>query len=142
MPEPSPKQPFNASPNFREMTAQELRQGLTTLNALVRDLKRFERTGQTAFLAEWREGTPGEKAAAAVFPSAALVTRLATLAIPIDPVGAKLFGRNLVAEAEKLQRSYKDVWRARPGLTFRDVAARAQREEQRRKSKGWFGPRS
>jgi hypothetical protein len=141
MPDPSPKSPFDPAPDFREMTAQELRQGLTTLNALVRDLKRFQRTGKTAFLAAWKEGTPGEKAAAAVFPSAALVTRLASLGVPIDSTGAQLFARDLVAQAEKLQRSYKDIWRARPGHKFRDVAARAKREEQRRKSRRWFGPR-
>ena len=119
------------------MTPQELRQGLTTLNFLVRDLNRYQRTGQPRCLAEWREGTPGAAQAAAVLPSAGLVTRLAELPIPLEGPGSGILIRGLVSEAETLRKQYKEVWRGRPRDSFRDISGRLKR-----KPKGWtFGRR-
>lgn len=135
MPQNIPNRVPDSTPDFRQMTPQELRQGLTTLNALVRDLKRFHRTGQPRCLAEWREGTPGAAQAAAVLPSAGLVIRLAELPVPLEAFGSNILSRDLLAEAETLRKKYKDVWRARPRETVRDFSARLKR-----KPRGWsFG---
>jgi hypothetical protein len=135
MPQNIPHRVPDSTPDFRHMTPQDLRRGLTTLNALVRDLKRFHRTGQPRCLAEWREGTPGAAQAAAVLPSAGLVTRLAELPVPLEAIGTSLLGRDLVTEAETLRKKYKDVWRARPRETVRDISSRLKR-----KPTGWsFG---
>lgn len=123
------------NPDFRQMTPDELRRGITTLNFLVRDLKRFQQSGQTGFLRDWREGTQAAADAATVLPSAALVTRLADMPGEMDKTGAYLLGRTLVAEAENLRRQYKDVWRGRPRTRFHDVAARRSRELARGKGK-------
>jgi hypothetical protein len=125
----------SSDPDFRQMTPAQLREGITTLNFLVRDLKRFQASGDTAHLALWREGTKEAARAAAVLPSAGLVTRLADMPDPIDERGAYLLGRGLVSEAEVLRKKYKGVWRGRPRDSFRDVSAR-----MKRKPKGWtFG---
>lgn len=132
--------PFHsaAAPDFRQMSASDLRAGVMVLSELVRDLKRFQDSGDPRHLRLWAEGTKGAEAASRFFPSAALVTSMAGLPGPVGREGALLLGRNLVSEAERLQRSYKDIWRARPGRQFRDIAARVKREEQRRKSRGWL----
>ncbi len=125
------------TPDFRHMNADELRRNLTTLNFLVRDLRRFQASGDTRHLALWREGTAGAERAAAAFPSAALVTRLADMPGSVDDRGAWLLGHGLASEAEGLRKKYKEVWRSRPRETFRDIAERAQRKP---KSRGWtFG---
>jgi hypothetical protein len=133
--------PFHsaAAPDFRQMSASDLRTGVMVLSELVRDLKRFRDTGDTRHLRLWAEGTKGAEAASRFFPSAALVMRIGGMPGPFPREAAMLLGRNLVSDAEKLQRSYKDIWRARPGRAFHDIAARVKREERRRKSRGWFG---
>jgi hypothetical protein len=128
------------TPDFRHMTPEAIRQGVTTLNFLVRDLKRFQASGDTRWLRSWREGTEDAQKAAAVLPSAALVIRLAEMPGPLDTLGASILGKPLVAEAEELRKKYKDVWRGRPREKFHDVSARVKREEQRRKASRWkFG---
>ena len=125
----------DSTPDFRQMTPDELRQGLTTLNFLVRDLKRFQSSGLPKCLSEWREGTRGAALAAAVLPSAGLVTRLADMPGPIDGLGAQMLGKQLVAEAEALRQKYKGVWRGRPRDKFLDANVRLKR-----KPRGWtFG---
>lgn len=125
------------------MSAVDLRAGVMVLSELARDLKRFRDTGDTRHLRLWAEGTKGAEAASRFFPGAALVMRIADMPSPVPREASLLLGRNLVSDAEKLLRSYKDIWRARPGRSFHDVAARVKREEQRRKSRGWFrGPKS
>ncbi|HYD17286.1 MAG TPA: hypothetical protein VEF76_02265 [Patescibacteria group bacterium] len=56
----------------------------------------------------------------------------------------KKMGENTFAyeieEAEELRAKYKIVWRARPGRTFHDVAARKEHQKLMRRYK--HGPRS
>jgi hypothetical protein len=124
----------DSTPDFRHMTPEEMRRNLTVLNFLVRDLKRFQAKGDTRHLALWREGTPEAERAAAVLPSAGLVTRLADMPGLMDERGAYLIGRTLISEAETLRKKYKDVWRGRPRESFRDVSAR---RKLRKPGKGW-----
>jgi hypothetical protein len=130
----------DSNPDFRHMSPEALRQGVTVLNFLIRDLKKFQKSGITKCLSAWREGTKEAAQAVAVLPSAALVMRLADMPGPIDPAGAHMLGNHLVEEAEALRKKYKDIWRGRPRARFHDVSARTRREEQRRKANRWkFG---
>lgn len=46
-----------------------------------------------------------------------------------------------IQELESLRKRFKAVWRARPGRVFHDVAARRQREKERRRAQdNYYGP--
>ncbi|MEZ0223946.1 MAG: hypothetical protein ACAH83_05290 [Alphaproteobacteria bacterium] len=135
--------PFHsaAAPDFRQMSASDLRAGVMVLSELARDLRRFRDTGDTRHLRLWAEGTKGAEAASRFFPGAALVMRIADMPSPVPREAAMLLGRNLVSDAEKLLRSYKDIWRARPGRSFHDIAARVKREKARPRWPRWAKPK-
>ena len=135
--------PFHsaAAPDFRQMSADDLKLGIMTLAELSRDLKRFRRTGEPRHLRLWAEGTPGAARAAIVFPSAGIMQGFASMRVKIDQGAARMLVDQLVSEAETLRARYKDVWRARPGRAFRDIAARVKREKQRPRWTRWSGPK-
>jgi hypothetical protein len=130
-----------SAPDFRHMSADDLRRGILTLAELSRDLKRFSRTGEPRHLRLWAEGTVGYENALLVFPSAAIVRGFASMPAKIGESAARMLVDQLVSEADNLRGRYKDVWRARPGRAFRDIAARVKREKQRPKWTRWSGPK-
>lgn len=81
--------PSEDEPDFKNMTPDQLRDGLQKLNTQIKALKR------------------------------------------LNPDNVSFY----VDELEQRRKKYKEVWRARPGRPFRDVAARVQREKDRKVAK-------
>jgi hypothetical protein len=122
-------------PDFRHMTPAEIKDAISTLNPLIRDLKRFIDSGHSKYLAGWKEGTAASQKMAKLLPMhASIVNRLAEMPVRGNGEGV----RGLVGlaypirdDAEELRKKYKTVWRARPGRRQFDLSKRIGRENIR-----------
>lgn len=128
---------FNNSsqPDFRSMTAAEIKDAISTLNPLIRDLNRFIDSGHSKYLASWKEGTAASQKMAKLLPAhAGIVNRLAEM--PVRGNGEAVRGIVGLAypirdDAEELRKKYKTVWRARPGRKQFNLSQRIGRENIR-----------
>ena len=131
---------FNsASPDFRRMTVAEMKDAISTLNPLIRDLRRFIDTGHSKYLAAWKEGTAASQKMTQLLPShAAIVNRLAEMSLRGNGEGARgLVGLAypVLEDATDLRKKYKTVWRARPGRKQFNLSRRIGRENVRKVKK-------
>jgi hypothetical protein len=132
------------NPDFRNMTADDLREGITTLNRIIRELKDFQEKQHKRLAVSWGAGTAATAAIAIIFPPAALMVAATTTMLAIDPAASATVGKMALKNAEALRHKFKTVYRARPGQAFHDVSARRKREAARKKAqrRHWFsGPR-
>lgn len=122
-------------PDFRTMTPDDLRRGISDLNGQSRRL-RDEMNRVAGRFALGQMATVGAAGAAmAVFPPLAAGVIAAGLMHGVDQSAQSAVLRARLAEVESLRKSFKTVWRARPGRRFYDIDARGRRESARRAEK-------
>ncbi|MDE1153388.1 MAG: hypothetical protein PW788_12700 [Micavibrio sp.] len=126
------------TPDFKNMTTDEIRSGISTLNTVIHDLKRMAQTEHKHFAVTWGASTLLVAGTTIIFPPAALLALTASNIINVDPMVRMTLARQALKEAEDLRHKFKIVWRARPGRAFRDVAARTARETERKKQNRKF----
>jgi hypothetical protein len=131
---------FNsASPDFRSMSPAEMKDAISTLNPLIRDLRRYVDSGHSKYLAAWKEGTAASQKMAQLLPShAGIVNRLAEIPTRGNGEGVRgLVGLAypIIDDAVELRKKYKTVWRARPGRKQFNLSKRIGRENVRKVKK-------
>lgn len=119
-------------PDFRNMTPDEIRQGISKLNREIRDLRQqMNRAAGKFYLGQ--AATVGVAVPAAmVFPPLGLGIMAAGMVHGLEKSAESAAARSRLAEAESLRHKFKTVWRARPGRPFHDIDARVKREADRR----------
>lgn len=132
---------FNSAgqPDFRHMSVAEMKDAISTLNPLIRDLRRFIDSGHSKYLAAWKEGTAASQKMAKLLPAhAGIVNRLAEMPVRGNNEAVRgLVGLAypIIEDATELRKKYKTVWRARPGRKQFNLAARIGRENVRKAKK-------
>jgi len=122
-------------PDFRNMTPDEIKQGISSLNRDIRALRQqMNKTTGKFFLGQAAAVGVGVPATM-LFPPLGLGIMAAGLVHGAEKTAESSIQRARLAEAESLRKSFKTVWRARPGRPFHDVDARARREAERRADK-------
>src|SRR3954464_1882733 len=116
------------TPDFRQMTVEDLREGITALNKIIKELKDFQQKQNKRFNVSMGLGTAATAAVALAFPPAALLVGATALMVSIDPAAGATVGQMALKNAETLRQKFKTVYRARPGRSFHDVAARRKKE--------------
>lgn len=125
-------------PDFRKMTIEDLREGISTLNHIIRKLKDFRNTQSKRLWISWGAGTAATAAIAIAFPPAALLVAATSTILSAEPAAGTEIGSQVLGKAEELRHKFKTVYRARPGRAFHDVAARREREKARKKAQHKF----
>lgn len=125
-------------PDFRKMTIDDLREGISTLNKIIAKLKDFRNTQSKRLWISWGAGTAATAAIAIAFPPAALLVAATSTILSIEPAAGTAVGSQVLGKAEELRHKFKTVYRARPGRAFHDVAARREREKARKKANHKF----
>lgn len=126
------------NPDFRQMTIDDLREGITALNKIIKELKDFQQKQNKRFNVSLGLGTAATAAVALAFPPAALMVAATSLMVSIDPAAGATVGQMALNNAQELRQKFKTVYRARPGRSFHDVAARRKKEAERKKAKRKF----
>jgi hypothetical protein len=126
------------TPDFRKMTIEDLREGISTLNKIIKELKEFQKTQSRRLWVSWGAGTAATGAIAVIFPPAALMVAVTSTILSADPAAGAAMSSNMLAKAEELRHKFKTVYRARPGRAFHDVAARREKEKARKKAQHKF----
>lgn len=122
-------------PDFRNMTPDEIKQGISSLNRDIRSLReQVSRTTGKFFLGQAAAVGVGVPATM-IFPPLGLGIMAVGMIHGVEKSAESSVQRARLAEAESLRKSFKAVWRARPGRPFRDVDARNKREAERRADK-------
>jgi hypothetical protein len=122
-------------PDFRNMTPEEIKQNISSLNRDIRVLReQVNRTTGKFFLGQAAAVGVGVPATL-IFPPLGLGIMAAGMIHGVEKSAENSVQRAQLAEAESLRKSFKAVWRARPGRPFRDVDARGKREAERRADK-------
>lgn len=125
-------------PDFKNMTIRQMREDMTALNHLIKELKAIEKDNTKKFALTWGAGTLATAAVTAFFPPAAFLVLTTSTMMNVDPMARTMMARDMLRKAEDLRERYKIVWRARPGRAFHDVAARNKREVERKKQNRKF----
>ncbi|MDP2207004.1 MAG: hypothetical protein Q8K65_11940 [Alphaproteobacteria bacterium] len=122
-------------PDFRNMTPDEIKKGISSLNRDIRALRaQVNRTTGKFFIGQAATVGVGVPATL-IFPPLGLGIMAAGMIHGVEKSAESSVQRAQLAEAESLRKSFKAVWRARPGRPFRDVDARNKREAERRADK-------
>lgn len=125
-------------PDFKNMNTDELREGLSALNGLIKDLRIAQARENKRFVVTYSAGTLATAVTTMVFPPAALIMLTSTTMMNVDPMAKALLLRQVLRDAEEMRRRYKTVWRARPGRSQFNLAARKAREAERKKQNRKF----
>ena len=121
-------------PDFRKMTIEDLREGISTLNHIIKKLKDFQKTQSKRLWISWGAGTAATAAIAIAFPPAVLLVAATSTILSVEPAAGAALGSQMLGKAEELRHKFKTVYRARPVRAFHDVAARREKEKARKKS--------
>lgn len=121
------------TPDFRKMTPQDLRDGTTALNKIIKAMRNYKHENDKRLIVGGSAGAMGALVAGLMFPPAALIVAAGATIINMPSIAGSSAGAAVLKDAVELRRKFKEVWRARPGRPFRDVAARIKRTEERRK---------
>ncbi len=133
-----PPEPIGDIPDFKNMTIRQMREDMTALNHLIKELKAIEKDNTKKFALTWGAGTLATAAVTLIFPPAAFMVLSTSTMLNVDPLARSMMARQMLHKAEDLRERYKIVWRARPGRAFHDVAARNKREAERKKQNRKF----
>lgn len=120
------------------MTTQDLREGISELNKIIKKLKEFQKVQSKRLWISWGAGTAATAAIAMIFPPAALMVMATSTILSAEPAAGAAICGNVLAQAEEMRRKFKTVYRARPGRAFHDVAARREKEKARKKTNHKF----
>lgn len=122
-------------PDFRNMTPDEIRKGISDLNREIRDLRKQANVATGKFFLGQAATVGVGVPATMIFPPLGLGIMAAGMIHGVEKSAENSALRIRLAEAERLRHSFKTVWRARPGRPFHDVDARNKREAERRADK-------
>jgi hypothetical protein len=126
------------TPDFRKMTIEDLREGISELNKIIKKLKEFQKVQSKRLWVSWGAGTAATAAISIIFPPAALMVMATSTILSVEPAAGAALSGNMLAKAEELRGKFKTVYRARPGRAFHDVAARREKEKARKKTNRKF----
>jgi hypothetical protein len=126
------------TPDFRDMTIDDLREGISTLNKIIKRIKEFQQQQNKKFAISWGAGTIASAAIALAFPPAAMMVVATTAMLSLDPAAGAAVSQKMLNDAESLRHKFKTVYRARPGRAFHDVFARREKEKARKKANRKF----
>jgi len=125
-------------PDFKNMTPQELREGLSALNGLIKELKIAQSREDKRVAVTYSTGMLATAITTIVFPPAAVIMLATSSAMNVDPMAKALLLRQVLRDAEDMRKRYKIVYRARPGRKQFNLAARRVREIERKKQNRKF----
>ena len=125
-------------PDFKNMTPEELRENLSALNGLIKDLRIAQARENKRFIRTYSAGTLATAVTSIVFPPAAIIILTSSTMMNVDPMAKALLLRQVLHDAEEMRDKFKTVWRARPGRKQFNLAARRAREVERKKQNRWF----
>lgn len=122
-------------PDFKNMTPDDLRRGISELNRNIRDLRKQMNVTTGKFFLGQTAALGAAVPAAMVFPPLAAGILAAGMIHGAEKSAETSIQRARLSEAESLRQQFKTVWRARPGRPFHDIDARVRRENTRRAEK-------
>ncbi len=126
------------TPDFRHMTPDDLREGIAVLNKTIKKLRAFQGQQNRRFVLTTGGGAVAAAIAAIIFPPAGAVVAMGTLLLNMDPATASAVSGLVLDDAIDLRAKFKEVYRARPGRAFHDVAGRIEKEKARKKKNRKF----
>lgn len=120
------------TPDFRKMSPDQIRDNISQLNKLISWLRQDYTQKKKGFVKAYGVTTVGAVTVATAFPALALLAFTFPLVATLETsVEAQIVGDTL-REAEKLRSRFKEVYRARPGRRQFNLAARREREKNRK----------
>ena len=129
---------LNPVPDFKNMTRDEMRADLSALNGLIKQLKIAQSREDKRVAVTYGTGVLATAITTMVFPPAAIIMLATSSAMNVDPMAKALLLRQVLRDAEEMRKRYKIVYRARPGRKQFNIAARRQREIERKKQNRKF----
>ncbi len=119
------------TPDFRKMTLEEIKQGISDLNKFLVEAKKIQSGQRKSFYWVTGAGVAGATGAALLFPPALMFFAAFTGAAAGESGARMAAGSRIIGDAEKLRTQLKTLYRARPGRKQFNLAARRQREAAR-----------
>lgn len=126
------------TPDFRKMTEDDLRNGISELNKVIKPLRALEKKRDKVFWGTWGASTLTVAGISVVFPPVALLAFSTGMLVTMDKTVRASEIWEMRDQAESLRAKFKAVYRARPGRKQFDIDARRTREAERKKQKKWF----
>jgi hypothetical protein len=127
-------------PDFRNMTLDEIRENISTLNKVIKNLKTARKKNDKEWLIGSGIGLATIAGVGALSGGLALIPFMASMGYSTGKAIKGMSVEDALFDTRDLRKKFKDVYRARPGRKQFNIAARKERERIRREKKGPFYP--